>query len=231
MAATKAPVEAFAYVKQFLKSMPLEQIGPELLDEVNKMMWMAAPWRWTLGSLTATSLVSNQQDYTITAPADFLFLYGGFISDGANVYRQLLVEPTLPADVKVVGNVSRLAYMGSNTFRTFPKPGTLPTSPTQQFILRYKKTAPTITNQTQYDAGELVLDDEWFWVYSAGVLWKAYQWADDQRAGSVTVASNGSVQYTGQLGSFRDGLRMMAEREKLPLLSLEDASNPKAVDK
>lgn len=231
MAATKAPYDAFGYIKSFLKGMPLEQIGPEVLDEVNKIIWMAAPWRWTLGSLTAKSLVSNQQDYTITVPADFLYLWDGFISDGANVYRELTIEPTLPADVKVVGNVSRLAYMGSNTFRTFPKPGTLPNSPTQQFILRYKKTAPVITNQTQYDSGFLVMDDEWFWAFCAGVLWKAYQWGDDQRAGSITVASNGSVQYTGQLGIFRDALRSMAEREKLPLLSLEVASNPKAVDK
>ena len=75
------------------------------------------------------------------------------------------------------------------------------------------------------------MDDEWFWVYTAGVLWKAYQWGDDQRAGGVTLGANGAPQYTGQLGNFRDGLRIMAEREKLPSVELVDQINPKAVTK
>ena len=230
MAATKQPADAFVYVKHYVKSMPLETIGPALLDEVNKMMWMAAPWRWTLGSLPATTITSSTQDYTITTPADFLYLWDGFIADGANVYRDLIIEPTLPTDVKVVGNPSRISYQGSNTYRLFPKPGTLPASPAQQLILRYKKTAPIITNQSQYDAGELVMDDEWFWVYQAGVLWKAYVWGDDGRAGGVTLSSSGQAQYTGQLGVFRDGLRQMAEREKIPLIDPYKLINPKDVN-
>ena len=231
MAATKQPADAFVYVKSYLKRMPLEDVGPELLDEVNKMMWMAAPWRWTQGSLPATTVTSATQDYTITTPADFLYLLEGYVADGANVYRPLLVEATLPSDVKVVGSVSHIAYVSGNTYRTFPKSGTLPASPTQQFILKYKKIAPIVTNQTQYTAGFLAMDDEWFWVYSAGVLWKAYQWGDDSRAGGVTLGANGAPQYTGQLGNFRDGLRMMAEREKLPSVELVDQINQKAVTK
>lgn len=231
MAATKAPADAFFYVKSYLKSMPLESIGPELLDEVNKMMWMAAPWRWTLGSMPATTVTSNTQDYTIVTPSNYLFLFDGYISDGDKVFRNLKIEPTLPSDVKVVGNVSRVASMGSNLFRTFPKTGTLPTSPIQQFIMRYKKISPVITNQTQFTAGFLEMDDEWFWVYSAGVMWKAYQWGDDSRAGAVTLGTNGAPQYTGQLGAFRDGLRIMAEREKLPLVEPDDLVNPKEVKK
>lgn len=230
MAATYQPADSFVYIKNFLKGMPLEQVGPAMLNEVSTMIWMSAPWRWTLGSLTATSLVSGQQDYTITAPSDFLYLLDGFIADGDKVFRDLLVEPTLPSDVKVVGNVSRLAYMGSNTFRTFPKPGTLPASPTQQFILRYKKTAPKITNQTQYTAGFLAMDDEWFWVFNAGVLWKAFQWGDDSRAGGVTLTPSGP-QYSGQLGVFRDAIREMGTREKLPLVELYQTINPKETNR
>lgn len=121
--------------------------------------------------------------------------------------------------------------MGANLYRTFPKSGTLPVSPTQQMILQYKKTAPVITNQTQYTAGYLVMDDEWFWVYSAGVLWKAYQWGDDGRAGAVTLGANGAPQYSGQLGAFQDGLRAMREKEKLPLLEPSNQINPKETKK
>jgi len=231
MAATKQPADAFVYIKSYLKQMPLEDIGPELLDEINKIMWMAAPWRWTLGSLPATTVTSSTQDYTIVTPSDFLFLYDGYIADGDKVYRNLKIEPVLASDVKVVGNVSLISRVSGDSYRTFPKSGTLPSSPLQQMILRYKKIAPVITNQTQYTAGFLTFDDEWFHVFTAGVLWKAYQWGDDGRAGGVTLGSNGQAQYTGQLGNFKDGLRIMAEREKLPLVQPDDLINPKEVNK
>ena len=227
MAAAKQPADAFVYIKSYMKNMPLEDIGPALLEEISTMIWMTAPWRWTLGSLPATTVTSATQNYTITTPSDCLYVQDGYIADGDKVFRNLKIEPTLPSDVKVVGNVSRIAYLGSNSYRTFPKSGTMPSSPTQQMILRYKKTAPSITNQTQYTAGALVMDDEWFWVFSAGVLWKAYLWGDDGRAGGVTLGANGQPQYTGQLGVFRDGLRIMSEKEKLPLLEPDDLINPK----
>lgn len=231
MAATKQPADALLYVKSFLKRMPLEDIGPQLLETVSTIIWMSSPWRWTVGSLAATSLTSNTQDYTITAPADFLNLLDGFIADGAGVYRPLHMDSSLPTDVKVVGNPARIAYQGSNTFRVFPKPGIIPSSPAQQLILRYKKNPPTIDNQTQYTAGRLVMDDAWFWVYEEGVLWKAYQWGDDNRAGSVTIDSQGRAQYTGQLAVFRDALRQMAEREKLSLMDPFFGQNPTEVNK
>lgn len=77
MAATYAPAEAFTYAKSYVKNMPLEAVGPPLLDEVSKIIWMHAPWRWTLGALPATTLTSSTQDYTIVAPSDFLFLFDG----------------------------------------------------------------------------------------------------------------------------------------------------------
>jgi len=230
MAATKKPVEAFEYAKTFVKNMTLEDTNPEILDEIGKMVWMAAPWRWTLGVLPAATLVSNTPDYTIITPDDFLYILDGYVSDGNNVFRNLIFEPILPADVKVTGDTSRVAYVGSNTFRLFPRPGTLPASPGRQMILRYKKTSPILTNENQYTPGALVMDDEWFWVFSAGVLWKAYLWADDPRAGTATLA-DGKVQYTGQLAVFRDGIRQMAEREKLPVLELHDTVNQKVVIK
>ncbi len=173
---------------------------------------------------------STTQDYTITTPAGFLYLLDGYISDGDRVFRQLQVEPSLPSDVKVIGDPSRISYQGSNTYRTFPKTGTIPVSPARQMILRYKKTAPEITNETQFTAGHLVMDDEWFWVYNAGVLWRAYQWADDARAGGVTSSAQGPV-YTGQFAAFQEGIRAMRDREKLPLQEPADAVNPKEVRK
>lgn len=230
MAATKRPNDAFEYAKSFIKKMNLEDVNVEILDEVNKMIWMAAPWRWTLGSLPAATLVSNTPDYTITTPSDFLYIFDGYISDGANVFRNLIFEPTLPADVVIKGDTSRIAYMGSNLYRLYPRPGTIPSNPGRQMILRYKKQAPVVTNETQYTNGFLEMDDEWFWVYNAGVLWKAFLWADDSRAGTIQLV-DGKAQYSGQLAVFRDGIRQMLEREKLPVLDQQDLVTPKAVTK
>lgn len=226
MAATFQPSNAFVYVKSYVKQMPLQNVGPALLDEISKIMWMHAPWRWTLGALPATNLTSNTQDFTITTPSDFLMLYDGWISDGANVFRRIIPTAALPTDVKVVGNPSMIAHVSGNDYRIYPKTGTLPSAPAQQFILRYKKQAPVITNETQFTSGFLGMDDEWFWVFQAGVLWKAYQWADDSRAGSVSISDKGH-QYSGQMGVFFDGLRQMTEKEKLPVLDPYTASNPK----
>lgn len=217
MAATKRPQDAIDYCKKFIKNMPLEQVQIEIMDQVNKIMWMAAPFRWTVGTLSAISLASNTQDYTLAPPADFLYLLRAYISDGTTTPRELDVEPTLPADVKIVGDPTRLSYVGSNTFRTSPKTGTL-ISPTQQIISFYKKIAPVITESNANTAGTLVFDDEWFWVYCSGVLWQAYLYGDDQRAGGASIdVTSGKYQFTGQRGTFEANMQVMKSRDSLPL--------------
>jgi hypothetical protein len=204
---------------------------------VNKILWMAAPWRWTLGSLTPFSLASGTQDYSITLPSDFLYIYDAYITDGAKTGRELSVEPFLQSNVGLVGQPSEIAYVGVDgnvtghgIFRVAPIPATQPTSNAPEVYSRYKKTAPIITASNQGTPGVLIFDDEWFWVYQAGVTWLAYLYSDDQRAGSWQVDANGRAAYTGQLGVFQGAISWMREREKLPLLEPRQ-NEPKAVSK
>jgi hypothetical protein len=213
MASTYKPRDAFDFAKLYIKNMNLEKVGVRILDDVNKMMWMAAPWRWTIGSLSAVTLVSNTSDYTIVPPGDFLYLHSAYISDGSTPPRDLHVDPVLPSAVTVVGQPSRIA-VASTTLRLAPKPGTQPTS-APNVIALYKKTAPTITAANMGTAGTQVFDDEWFWVFQEGVLWRAYMYGDDARAGSATVTSDGKAQYSGQRGIFEAGLSFMRQNEKL----------------
>lgn len=196
--------------------MPVDEVQVQVLDQINKIIWMAAPWRWTLGTVTALTVVSATQDYTQAPPGDFLYIYDAYISDGASTPRHLEIVASLPTDVKVVGIPQAIAYVGSNTFRTFPKSGTIPGSPTQQIIMLYKKQAPTLTESNLDTAGVLVMDDEWFWVFVSGVLWLCYLYGDDSRAGSANIDARGQVQYTGQRAIFEAGIQAMREREKLP---------------
>lgn len=216
MASTYAPIRAWDYAREFVKRMNLESVGHIILDHALKHLWMSAPWRWTVGSLTPVSLASNTEDYTITRPSPDNMLYllraqlittGG--KDGA---RELDIEPFLPAN-GIIGQPSTVALTTSTNLRVFPEPGTI--SGTQQIILQYKKTAPYITKANMNTAGTQVFDDEWFPVYCQGVLYHAYLFADDARAGSATVQPNGTS-YSGQLGVYRSFLNEMAMREKLP---------------
>lgn len=215
MASTYAPSRAFDYVGEFIKRMNLNDVGHLILDHALKHLWMAAPWRWTIGTLTPVTLLTNTEDYTITRPSPDNMLYllrAQLVTSGKDGARELEIEPFLPAN-SITGQPSTVALTTSTNLRVFPEPGTV--AGTQQIILQYKKTCPTITKATMHTAGVQVFDDEWFPVYTQGVLYHAYLFADDARAGSATVQPNGTS-YSGQLGVYRSFLNEMALREKLP---------------
>lgn len=229
MAALLPPVRAFDFCKRNIKNMPLEQIQVRLLDSVNKMIWMAAPWRWSISTLSSViPITANTQDYTLVPPTDFLYLIHSYITDGASITRPLKIVPSLPASTTLKGDPVFIAYIGSNTFRISPNPGTLvstavPAPPTKNIISFYKKTAPSISASNQMTAGTLVMDDEWFWVYEAGVLWLSYLWADDARAGSGQIDASGRMSFSGQRAIFEAGLQMMREREPMPVFDLHNS--------
>ncbi len=233
MAATFPPVKAFDFCKRSIKNMPMEQIQTRMLDSVHKMIWMAAPWRWTVGTLTSIPIATNTQDYTLVPPTDFLYMLHSYVSDGVSVTRDLEIVPSLPASVIVKGDPTYISYQGSNTFRISPNPGVLtstavPAPPTKVINTFYKKASPIITAQNQMTAGTLVMDDEWFWVYEAGVLWISYAYADDARAGSGSIDAQGRQSFTGQKAIFEAGLQMMREREPIPNYKLSAAPEQKA---
>lgn len=213
MASTLFPQRAYDYVKHFIKDMRLDPVAWQICDDVQKMMWMYAPWRWTLGTFTPITLIGGTQDYNIGSfPSDFLHLYDAYTSDGSVAPRDLRVEPVLSPTVMKTGQADRAAVTGS-ILRISPVPAAFSgTGPS--VICRYKKQAPNVTASNIASTG-LAFDDEWFWVFQEGVLWKAYQYADDQRAGGATVAA-GKVQYTGQLANFMAALDYMATKEILP---------------
>lgn len=225
MASTFAPARALDYIGEFIKRMNLNDVGHLILDHALKHLWMAAPWRWTVGALTPVTLVSNQEDYTITRPTpdDMLYLLRAQLawSGGKDGARELSIEPFLPANV-IVGQVSTVALTSSTNLRVFPEPGTV--SGVQQVILQYKKTCPEIKKSNMNTVGVQVFDDEWFPVFVQGALYQAYLFADDARAGSATVQPNGAS-YSGQLGVYRSFLNEMALREKLPSYP-EDRAQP-----
>lgn len=219
MASTYRPKDAFDYAKHYVKEQALEKVGYRLLDDVQKIMWMAAPWRWSIGSMPTFNLTAATQDYTITLPGDFLYLVDAYVTDGLTAPRYLKVEATLPTTGELTGQPNHLAIIGSTIARVLPVPGSVQNTPT--VVSLYKRISPVITNTNLTNAGVQVFDDEWFWVYQEGVLWRAYQYADDNRAGSAQTSSKdgeSTVSYSGQFAVFMAALEKMKQNE--PLIKL-----------
>lgn len=224
MAATRRPVEALNYALDFTKNAPIQRQQARILDDVNKHIWMAAPWRWTLGNVGTITLVDAQQDYTLSAPIDMLYPVYSYFADGSTTPQYLVIEAKLPTSAVQVGQPDRLSYEGSNTWRFYPKPKV---TGTKTCVIQYKKTSPNITVENSYTSGALVMDDEWFWVYELGVLWKAYMFADDERAGNARLGSDGKWEYSGLRAEFENGINYMRERERLPIFGFQTVPDPK----
>ena len=218
MAATKAPIEAVDYVKAYVKAMPFDQVAVSAVQDVSSQIWMAAPWRWTIGVCTPVALSAGQTDVAlVNPPSDFLYIVKAFLTDGDSVI-ELAPESALPGQADFLGVPSKVSYIDGATpkFRVHPAYGSVSSSKSYKLFVWYKKAAPVFANTASLSVpGALVMDDEWFWVFRDGLLWRAYLYADDQRAGSSQVGSNGQIAYSGQLAVFQAGLEEMRRSEPL----------------
>lgn len=210
------PSSGTDFVTTMIKGMPFTDVRVRVADAISKIMWQSAPFRWTVGSLDpAITLVSNTSDYTFTKPSDFLHLLTSYIWDGQGE-TPLDIEASLPTDGGQAGKTSRIAHVvvsSVDKLRLYPNP--IVGSGTKKLISMYKKTAPTIDATTILSAGALGIPDEYAWVFEAGCLWLGYLYADDRRAGSAVITSDGRIQYTEQLGTFMSGIEFMKHQEKL----------------
>ena len=217
MAATYTALTAFTFAQKMISTMVLTDVEYDVLDDICKIMWMAAPWRWTLGSLpTIGPLVSGTTDYTATKPTDFLKIQDAFLTDGSNT-SDLHVE-ALTATPLQSGQPSCVYHITGNTWRLFPKPWTQQSGRSWNVMGRYKKAAPSITVSTVSTAGALTFDDEYYPVFRMGVLALASSYAYDQRGGDVQfLPQSGQCQMTGYWGRFYHMLEDMRQKEGLPI--------------
>jgi len=199
MSLTLSPNDAFAYAKYYTKGVPLEVVKGEILNDASALFWNSGPWAWTLGTITSVT-VGNVQEVTITKPADFLRLQRVWFERTPGS-TDLKVVSFIPVTTQEgVPKYACYVSSGGDKVRFDVKyPASTEAAPNLRMI--YKKTAPLFTNPYS-TAGSLLFDDSYFYIYRECVLFAAYKFADDPRAGSVTItkAPGGQVQkqYTGQ---------------------------------
>lgn len=210
------PSDATDFATTMVKGMPFADVRVRVADSVAKMIWMAAPWRWTVGSVDPNiTLVNGQSDYAFTKPSDFLYLEKSYLWDSVK-YTPLKIESHIPTTSGIAGVPSRIAFIATlDKLRVDPAPQL--GSGTNVLVNLYKKTYTPITTSNISTAGVLAMPDEWTWVFETGILAAAWEFSDDDRAGTCTTTSDGKFQYTGQWARFWAGIQEMRNCEKLLL--------------
>lgn len=220
------PGDAFSYAKTMVKSMRLDDIKLRILFDALSLVWHAAPWDWTIGEMpdSPLSLSASTVDYTVTIPSDFNHLKYAVLIDNANVFKPLAIRALLPADPVKTGETMEVGKVaGQSKIRVYPKPPASMPSATQKVLLYYKKDVPNLTTSDYASTSILSLDDDWFRVYCAAVLYYAYLYADDDRAGSAVYEPKSGYRFTGQRAVFESEVEVM--RAQLPLPRVLDVRN------
>ncbi len=228
MAASEYPIDSILWATQYIKNMPLYRVQQEVINDAAKYFWRAAPWSWTLGNLPTALLVNGTQDYTVTLPTDFEYAISANLLLADKLTKELEVVSFISLEGAKLGQPNQLAISGegvAGNYRLSPVPsgytGTLPS-----ITGVYKKAFTKLTETTIYTAGALVFPDMYIDVFRACVLYYAYLYADDQRAGNVQFA-NGQMTYTGQRATMESMIEDLKKRLPLPLQDVQTAVNPK----
>lgn len=214
---TLTPQDAIDMAKAMNHKIPVLAIQVYAVNQINSMIWTAAPWNWTQAALTAiTPLIDGTQDYahsqtdlyrivnlrlarTDLSPVKYREL---------NQKNHLGVELERKAGIDGIGNFSwepaiskiRLDYAAS-------------VGGTAVLALQgeYQKNPTAITQATLTTV--LTQPDHYFNVFLSGVRWMFYNLADDPRAGSAQEITLGRKSYSGQLGEFMSFLDAMKQAE------------------
>lgn len=199
LAPLAAYTSAFVMVK---KPGPLDDLKVAILQDASSHLWHLAPWPWTIGAIASVAL-THAQEFAVTIPGDFLRLERVWVVD--DVGAQPLTITGFEQVQTIEGTPKSVAYVvnsGDKLRLNAVYPTGNPNTPTIKSL--YKVKAPDLT--TAYvTPGALVMPDDYFYVYRSFVLYHAYKFADDPRAGTPTMAYDPAsgrtqMQYSGQLG-------------------------------
>ena len=205
--------DALTFVGPFIKNIPLTAISVSMSDIINSITYTAYPWRWSLGSLSVEAVANGQQDYTINS-SDFWRLVRVRLtktSDTPDTYRELIVKDHLAPDLTKMSFLAMqyCSYDGALSKLRLERAMQVASGETYTINGEYQKKPTKITATS--DA--IHAPDHYFPVFVAGMKWLAYDFANDDRAGTAVLVKGGRVQYTGALGIFYRQLQDMVNAE------------------
>lgn len=219
MSNTYAPQDAVQMAKAMNHKVPVTEIQVWVCNQVNSIIWTAAPWRWTQANFTAITLVDGTQDYAL-ASADAAAIYRVVNLRLARTdlspvkYQELNQKNHLGVELERkagIDGIRNFAYEPSINKIRLDYAASVSGTAVLALQGEYQTNPTAITQGTLTTA--LVQPDHYFNVYLAGVRWMFYDLADDPRAGSATEITLGRKSYSGQLGVFMSFLDAMKQAE------------------
>jgi len=233
MSATYIIQDALDFVKSMVKNMPIQTVWGAIAQDASNYIWTAAPWRWTIGELSPITLTAASQEFSVVSPpSDFLRLEQCFASDSTTL-REIKPVSSLPPSATLIRQpnyvaISAITAATPATIRFDSIYPALGMNAVHKFWAWYKKIAPVLVSDLD-TPGALIMDDDYFQIFRDWLLYYAYRYSDDQRAGGaqVTIAANGDRQiaYTGQLAVARASLEEL-RRQELVLYRFPETPSP-----
>lgn len=212
-----SPQDAIDMAKAMNHKIPSLTIQVWVVNQVNSIIWTAAPWGWTTTALTTiTPLVDGTQDYA-HSQTDFYRVVNLRLArtdlspvkyQELNQKNHLGVELERKAGIDGIRNFSWEAAISKIRLDYAASVGG---TAVLALLGEYQKT-PTAIDQSTLSTS-LVQPDHYFNVFLAGVRWMFYDLADDPRAGTATEITLGRKSYSGQLGVFMSFLDAMKQAE------------------
>lgn len=197
--------------------MPITSIDAQCCDAVSSLMYIEAFWRWTIQNIAATSipLVDGTQDYSVPANIYRMFRARIVRTDTTpDQYHEIDVVEYLPPDLVTIGPFALQAMSHDEALGKFRLNQAAAISGSETYELQgdYQINPTKIVDSNL--SSTLWFPDQYFMpVFVEGLKWKAYEYADDARAGNVTIDKFGRRQATGQAGKFYFALDVMKQAE------------------
>lgn len=201
------------WTKPFVQSIPTSSLDAVACDRVNRIMWRAAFWRWSMSDLTAISLYTGPQDWAISN-SDVYRLYRGRITwlTTTNVADDKDVVEWLPPNLGIQGGLYDIRAMCAIGTTTIRLDRAFNGGDGNSFRIdgEYQKNPTKITATSS----STLFYDDYIDVAIEGLKWAYMVLAKDIRAaGGVTIDSRGQRQYSGQYGVFMNALEEMKQAE------------------
>lgn len=214
MAQTYTWSDLLTFIKPVVSSIPTSSLDAQACDRVNRIMWRAAPFRWTLANLTAISLTNEVQDFALTN-SDLFRLVRARITrtdttpDEANTLDIVeWLEPTLNW-VQGMYSIRACSMIATTTTVRLDTAVSVPTGVTLQLDGEYQTVPTKITATTT----TIVFHDDYIDCAQEGLKWAYMTLAKDPRAGGTTYSSQGQRVYAGQYANFMAALDDMLRSE------------------
>lgn len=222
------PYQALTYAQSMIKYQRLTDsaVAMEILDEAASRLWMAAPWSWTVSTLTPITLSANTTDYSAYFPANFALVYKAVMTQGNEIVgRPLAVVPSLNASAANQGEIEyvmpippTISTAGAGVIRVGPRPTSALPSTAQTVYLHYKIQPPNITSANAVSADGAQVPPRWWHVYKSLVLENAYKYSDDSRGFDITIDPvSKQAKLGGQMAVTEYYLNEMRQKENLPV--------------